>query len=81
MCPNISSGASWSGDSALTGNLIDEGLANLIVSSHGFHADTRTRVSNAGNSKTLLTFLQISNTYTAEVPFCEVGGGGQWAVG
>jgi hypothetical protein len=35
MCPNMSSGASWSGDSDSTGNLIDEWLANLIGLTYG----------------------------------------------
>ena len=35
MCLNISSGASWSGDRASTGSLIDEWLANLIVLIYG----------------------------------------------
>ena len=35
MCPNMSSGASWSGDSGSTGNLIDEWLANLIGLTYG----------------------------------------------
>ena len=35
MCPNISSGALWSGDRGSTGNLIDEWLANLIGLTYG----------------------------------------------
>jgi len=77
MCLNISSGASWSGDRASTGNFIDVWLANLI----GLTYDLPLLEHAYQTPATLKLFKRSSKPLILGQPESlsgEVGVGGRW---